>query len=484
MPDPSRDSSPASYYMRFVQESIKQDKLQLEDGVPRGDPATWVRKRRCCDDGTANLVNSTVSTLTPITCCTLDRFALTAKLFVEACIGAGYGGEFDGFTADHRAAYRTVRASNSAFRRVVPILPPGDGCVFFIEYDVLLSGEEASVLAYSVPRVACIIVCRVLGIHLDHYYDDLVAPAKAEGATACDDVVEFLTRCLLMDFDNERCVRARRTPYLGVLVTISRREITFALSACRPAIYRWILEDALDRNSLSRPAAKRLSGKLLWSSNCLFGRCGRVYLIPIRRRGDAVQAWANLNGNLRTALQWWRELFASSVCALRRTVKIGRSLSAGFPVIFYSDACEFGLGGVALVGRRAYYFSLPVDPPSSDIAFLECEACCILQRLCEYDDGLAFVDNNIALSALVSGRASCDAIVGMVADFWLAQAAAGRFLWLERVDSGSNIADLPSRLESPARLLPNFDVYRLEGVSRLAQLDPQRVRCVLERERL
>lgn len=180
VPDPSRDSSPAAYYMRFVQESIKQDKLQLEDGVPRGDPATWVRKRRCCDDGTANLVSITASTLTPITCCTLDRFALTAKLFVEECIGAGYGGEFDGFTADHRAAYRTVRASNSAFMRVVPILRPGDGCVFIIEYDVLLFAEEASVLAYnSVARVACMIVCRVLGIPLDHYYDDLVAPAKA-----------------------------------------------------------------------------------------------------------------------------------------------------------------------------------------------------------------------------------------------------------------------------------------------------------------
>ena len=125
-----------------------------------------------------------------------------------------------------------------------------------------------------------------------------------------------------------------------------------------------------------------------------------------------------------------------------------------------------------------------MDPPSTDIAYLECEACCILQRLFEYEDGLAFVDNSIALSALVPGRASCDAIVDMVAEFWLAQAAAGRFLWLEQVDSGSNVADLPSRLESPARILPDFDVYRLEGVSRLALLDPKRVRWVLERERL
>ena len=117
----------------------------------------------------------------PITCCTLDRLALTAKFFVEKCVRAGYRGEFDGFTVDHRAAYRTVRASNVAFRRVVPILHPGSGCVFFVEYDVLLFGEEASVLGYnSVARIACIIACRVLGIHLDHYYDDLVPPAKAE----------------------------------------------------------------------------------------------------------------------------------------------------------------------------------------------------------------------------------------------------------------------------------------------------------------
>ena len=72
---------------------------------------------------------------------------------------------------------------------------------------------------------------------VDHYYDDLVAPAKVEDETACSDVVEFLTRCLLMDFDNGKCVRARKTPYLGVLVTISRIEITFVLSACRRAIY-------------------------------------------------------------------------------------------------------------------------------------------------------------------------------------------------------------------------------------------------------
>lgn len=60
---------------------------------------------------------------------------------------------------------------------------------------------------------------------------------------------------------------------------------------------------------------------------------------------------------------------------------------------------------------------------------------------------LHFIDNTVALSALVNGYASRPDLARMVNAFYVVQLALRCLVWFEWVPSKANIADLPSRLE-------------------------------------
>ena len=59
---------------------------------------------------------------------------------------------------------------------------------------------------------------------------------------------------------------------------------------------------------------------------------------------------------------------------------------------------------------------------------------------------MAFVDGNVALSWVTRGCSNCDAGVDkLLAGMWANLACRGGFKWWERVSSGSNLADRPSK---------------------------------------
>ena len=59
---------------------------------------------------------------------------------------------------------------------------------------------------------------------------------------------------------------------------------------------------------------------------------------------------------------------------------------------------------------------------------------------------LHFIDNNGALGALVKGYSNSTDTIRLVADYWLRMGKLCSFAYLDRVESSSNIADDPSRL--------------------------------------
>ena len=72
-----------------------------------------------------------------------------------------------------------------------------------------------------------------------------------------------------------------RLIYLGMQVTFSRAGLELCLSANRRAKYIAYIEWYIEHDAMSSVEASELGGRLSWSCNALFGRCGRAYLVPI-----------------------------------------------------------------------------------------------------------------------------------------------------------------------------------------------------------
>ena len=101
---------------------------------------------------------------------------------------------------------------------------------------------------------------------------------------------------------------------------------------------------------MSLARAAELGGRLAWTCNSLFSRCGCAYLVPILRRADNPSAWMQVNNRLRRALQWWRSYLASPVDALSHRVSAQPRSDTRPPAVMYTDAStDFGLGAVLLL---------------------------------------------------------------------------------------------------------------------------------------
>lgn len=463
------DASKSVFYARFLQKQLKNDK----NG--------WIYKNRPCDDGAANSVNRVSSIFTPITVNTVDRVAALVQGFMAESIKNQYQGEFMSFCLDHIEAYRQVLGSNRAFRRIVVVLNERNELVF-VEMLKLMFGEAASVLHYNcVARILTIIVCRVLLVPIDHYYDDLYGVAKSEDPTVILDVLIFLAVILRSRFNNEKLQYGKKVLYCGVEITLSREEICFQLSWNRIQKCIWYIEHHLSTNKMSPADASSLYGKLGWSSCSLFGRVGRAMLNPIGTRRDAKQPAWYIGNNLRECLRWWKKLLLDMQegnnrgQSVRRRIVVMRD-SRDRPIIVYTDACEFALGAVVLwPDGTVYYFSVPVEDPEN-IALLECEAACLVHHIFSQwfadQEILQFCDNNIACAIIVNGSGHVDGINEYVHALWSCLARGRAFVWFERVCSDSNIGDWPSRLKSVLEFFPNQVVYEVRGVTRLRDFVP------------
>ena len=113
-------------------------------------------------------------------------------------------------------------------------------------------------------------------------------------------------------------VRSRRRR--EIVARLGLVEIVFRLHQNRRAKYCFLMKRYLDTNSLHRPEAEQLAGRLGWSCCSLFGRCGRAYLAPIIARSVKREASHKLSGPLRRALEWWLRLLAQPEHLLSRVV--------------------------------------------------------------------------------------------------------------------------------------------------------------------
>ena len=87
--------------------------------------------------------------------------------------------------------------------------------------------------------------------------------------------------------------------------TFSKTGLQLCLSANRCSKYLTYVEWFVQKNRVTRHQASELGGRLAWSCNALFGRCGRASLVPILRHAANRAAHLRLNNRRRGALKWW-----------------------------------------------------------------------------------------------------------------------------------------------------------------------------------
>ena len=163
--------------------------------------------------------------------------------------------------------------------------------------------------------------------------------------------------------------------------------------------------------------------------------------------------------------------------------RVCRFESTGRPIILYTDASDvphrdprFGLGGVLILQDPIFKMEFFSCSPSPDLltSWLPREnfagqleilagptALSTWSHLLKGNQVIHFIDNDSAAANLVRGyspKADSSALVG---EYWLIAARPGIDIYIDRVESKSNVADCPSRFDLHAMQLYNVRMYSL-----------------------
>ena len=229
---------------------------------------------------------------------------------------------------------------------------------------------------------------------------------------------------------------------------------------CRPSqqkVVAWCnqIQEALTAGYLAPGAASKLAGRLSWGAGALFRRLGRAMLRPIfdqKTRRDG-----KISPELAAALQWWLQVLKSGLAELKEWRAPPQQ-----PLHLFCDASGSPphLGAVLVYDDAAFYTDLVPSHQlmeafrhrrDNQIMGLELLAISLglssFERLLAGRNVIIHCDNSGAESAVRRGTAVSLDHAQLVHAQWTHAAEHGISLWVERVSTDDNIADLPSRNE-------------------------------------
>ena len=198
---------------------------------------------------------------------------------------------------------------------------------------------------------------------------------------------------------------------------------------------------------------QKLVGKLNFAQTATMGKVGRVALRPLYDM--IMRGGGQLDKRSSWALNWRLRLLPDM--APRLIKPIGSLVD----VRIYSDACTTG-GGMAAValfsGTKEVTVLMTGVADKKLLRSLETtneifglEMFAMVSAVITLGDQLRgkrimlFMDNNAASGALIKGSSRVLIVLAMIESFWGCMARLSASCWVERVASGANPADAPSR---------------------------------------
>ena len=376
-----------------------------------------------------------------------------------------------GASEDMQDAYDQVPLSPSNVALAVEFLydPDVDAVAYFIVYGQPQGAEAAVPNFYRVAETLCRICRRLFALVLEHMFDDffLVEPEWS----AASGVMAFRRCCkaLGVELSEEKSqCPTELFESLGVVHDYTQQLVSNKLLVLpKPLrVDRFVqeLRACRAKDDLQPELAGRLVGKYGFLCGTHFGRCGRVAQSGLRaRQYQSADRPTKITETLGVCLDL-AEVFALE-CPPRM---LDLSLNNERVTVLYCDASEEDEGRVRRVGavldspRAGRLLWTAVDVPQATVDALitkkkhitQIEAIADVIALDTWAPLLArapvivFCDNDAASAALINGYSRKDDLCRIAGDFWLRAATLEAAVWIDRVESGSNIADGPSRNDS------------------------------------
>ena len=355
---------------------------------------------------------------------------------------------------------------DSAFRRV-PIRPDqrwaayvgfvhrGATCV--AGHLAMPFGAASAVFAWDRVGAAIAKIARViLKIPLLRYVDDMFSAERPACVEHCRDCVVRLIRALMgpSSVSAKKFCSGLPLEVLGVTIDADSFGAVFWPSEAK--VTKWLhrISHALQSKDISSGASNKLAGALSWSAQHVFQRLGRALLRPLY----AKRRYKKWTTQIESSLRWWHEVLTLQiqqrrlwVLPVERTVQVfcdARSTPPRLAAVVYT------------YDGLSYYTDM--EPPQAlldffverrDAQICGLELCAIALALCtfgEFCEGRKvhlWSDNCGSEHATRRGSAKAWDHNHIVHALWVKAAMLRCHLWVDRVPTKVNIADLPSREE-------------------------------------
>ena len=431
----------------------------LEQGVTDdGDP-----KFRRIDDHTAGFTNLAAKRMQRIDMAMTDYLIVMIK-----CVFARFHAQLHLGSEDMQSAYRHIPLVDSQVSiAITGVFDPKENKVKLFKIFGQPFGAGHSVPNfYRVAEWACRLLVRGMGLMLDHFFDDFYYVERS----ACSQVAAFCLQqaflLLGLQLDPGKSQLPQEVAHiLGVAFNTSslaeQRTLLVQPKPQRRRNFRTLVENILANDFLPPSLAASVVGKFGFLCSTLFGKVGRFCTGHLRERQYSQQSSYTLTPPLRLSLRLMVHII---------TIAPDRSCNFGprrRPCLLYTDASDvphrdprFGIGGVLIQQEPSFsieFFSTSIPrstveqwiPKSTYMGQLEVLAAPVALHTwgstLRGRQVIHFIDNDAAASSLVKGYSPKTDSTALVGEYWSAAAQHGLEVYIDRVESKSNLADGPSR---------------------------------------
>ena len=431
-------ASPLNYAFRF--------------GVAQGE------KLRACDDLKHALTNRACIVRTPIKLVSWDHVA-------EVCRRAASSrSDWHFFKADHEAAYKQLPMKWEHSRlAVITLRCPTDGKWYAFRSRTMVFGAVAAVLHYNVfSRVLAELFTKLFGIPILSFFDDFGALIPGPLAKAALEAFKAFCELLGIRLKAEKEEVGPRVTFLGLRGFFPCRENGWKLQITLPSDKAKAWADYVrsfrQRGSIHALELETLIGRLSFSQTCLFGKFARTQMRCLYKKLHRRVYVAKFTPRELLSLRWWEAVLTE----LRPRVPRGIQRSP-FWVLFTDAATKTNLMAAILFRGGAcssprIQFSMVGSVPSAWLKRFHSrnkiygsELLAVVAFVWAHAKLLAgksvnlYIDSNNAIAALTRGDTPDDFLASLVSVFWKLAQAFSIDIWIGRVRSKLNIADLPTR---------------------------------------
>ena len=424
-------------------------------------------KIRACDDLKASLTNRACQVITPISLPSWEHLAQACLLISNSAHdwSLGKGDESDAYK-------KQPLAPSDALLAVTTLMGPDGRWYGFIPRSQIF-GSTASVVHYNTfSRLLASLICRLLGLPCIGYFDDYAFMAPKPIQTLALNTFKDFSSIIGTILQDRKCSIDSTNTFLGLkgVMPSKKSGMKLSISLDREKSERWIelISGFIKAGSIDHTSLDKLIGKLSFAQTNVFGKFARTLAQPLYDMLHAHPFEEILSEELIINLEWWRNALSS---VLTRIV----TLRPRFPkFIIYTDASwsdKRGQGRIAaLLFDRSSGVLLEVLSSAAParlatlfrdssviyglelFALVACFA--VWQAVLAGFQVTAYVDNDPASNGLVKGSAPHPISQNFIRRFWQLTLTRSISVWLERVPSPINWADMPTRhVDLPTKAL-------------------------------